>query len=50
MKIYILKQIIRKLINSSYYHIKKLLKNTTKVFKLIITIILILMLIKSFSM
>lgn len=50
MKIYILKQIIRKIINSSFYYIKRLLKNTTKVFKVIITIILILMLIKSFSL
>lgn len=47
MQIYILKQIIRKLINSGYYFIKKFFKNSKKILKIILTIILILLFIYS---
>lgn len=47
MQIYVLKQIIRKLINSGYYFIKKFLKNSKKILKIIVTIILILLFIYS---
>ena len=47
MQIYILKQIIRKLINSGYYYIKKILKNSKKILKIVITIFLILLFIYS---
>lgn len=46
MDIYILKQVIRKIINSAYYYIKKFLKNSTKILKVIVTIILILMFVR----
>lgn len=48
MKFYVIKQIIRKIINILFYHIKRLLKDTNKLIKFLITLILILMLIRSF--
>lgn len=49
MKIYILKQIIRKTINTLFYHFKRIFKDVNKLIKFLITIILILMLIRSFT-
>lgn len=49
MYIYVIKQIIRKVINLSFYYLKKIFKSSTKFIKILITFILILMLIRLFT-
>ena len=48
MKFYIVKQFIKKVINSIYYNFKKIFNTTGQFIKFLITIFLILILIQSF--